>query len=522
MDIDIKKVTVLPRAEWDRIKARLEPQTATEARMEAIIAERERLHQKSINTVKNWSNTIQGQRQKKLEARKLRLEAEEVELQKIDRQEAQFQQAKRREAIDKAKTLQYYETDRVKEFHGAMLLSEVLKERDQQVEMRKKIAKMQKEREAQYDAAFINQFKDQVDTEEAKRKNAKEKTLQVADYQKQQRELKAKNLEKELKAEILLGKSYKAADDAHKKWVHAKHQRERNEKKTLKLDILNQISQKKNLAEFDFLQQQEEDKEILLFNQAKNSLKKKRKEKEREIAEALSTQRRKMVNAIELDIKARDKHENDILSKYLQEKDQKDAQAAQHKADKLAQCLSEIKQHRISEMDRLNRLDQEERLKNEENLEKRIIEDNKYLESEKERVQQQRVAAEELKEFHITQINEMAARERLHTDRNMGCDQAEKEVLIQEEAEFQKYAGEVIQRAKERNVNTYPLVKAARPGAGGGHGPINKGGIRPSFMSGDSYGVQLPTYQKNSTDEVKNIYGSKHIGHAKKRFGFVW
>ena len=41
-------------------------------------------------------------------------------------------------------------------------------------------------------------------------------------------------------------------------------------------------------------------------------------------------------------------------------------------------------------------------------------------------------------------------------------------------------------------------------------------------MSGDSYGVQLPTYQKNSTDEVKNIYGSKHIGHAKKRFGFVW
>lgn len=130
--------------------------------------------------------------------------------------------------------------------------------------------------------------------------------------------------------------------------------------------------------------------------------------------------------------------------------------------------------------------------------------------------------AENLRDFHIKQINEMAARERLHTDRNMTCDKAEKEVLMQEEEEFQKYAGEVITRAKERNVNIYPLIKAARPGAGGGHGPINKGGIRPSFMSGDSYGVQLPTYQKDSTDDVKNIYGSKHIGHAKKRFGFVW
>merc|ERR1712173_335662 len=148
MELDIKKVTVLPRSEWERIKARLEPESAHEKNAAAIIAERERLHEKSIETVKNWSNTIQGQRTRKLEARKLRLENEEKELQKIDREEAKFQQAKRREAIDKAKTLQYHQTDRVKQFHGAMLLSEVLKERDQQVVMRKKISQMLKEREA--------------------------------------------------------------------------------------------------------------------------------------------------------------------------------------------------------------------------------------------------------------------------------------------------------------------------------------------------------------------------------------
>lgn len=522
MEIDIKKVTVLPRNEWNRIKARLEPQTETEKRNQSIIAERERLHQKSIDTVKNWSNTIQGQRQKKLEARKLRLEAEEVELQKIDKEEAKFQQAKRREAIDKAKTLQYYETDRVKEFHGAMLLSEVLKERDQQVEMRKKIAQMQKDRESYYDSAYVGQYKNQVDNEESRRLEAKNKTLAVANYQKQQRQLKSKQLEKELKAEIALGQSYKAQDDAHKQWVKDKNEKEIGQKKALKLDILGQIEQKKRLAEFDFLQQKEEDGEIILFNQAKAALKKKRQDKEKEIQAALQEQRRVMCNKIESDNNRIDQQREIQANNVRKLKEQQDDIKAARKQLKLEKCLEEIKNHRLQEVKRLENIVLEEKLKDEENLARRIVQDNEYLTSEKKKGENKRQVAENLRDFHIKQINEMAARERLHTDRNMACDKAEKEVLMQEEEEFQKYAGEVITRAKERNVNIYPLIKAARPGAGGGHGPINKGGIRPSFMSGDSYGVQLPTYQKDSTDDVKNIYGSKHIGHAKKRFGFVW
>ena len=35
----------------------------------------------------------------------------------IDIEEAKFQAAKRKEAIEKAKTQQYYQTDRVKNFH---------------------------------------------------------------------------------------------------------------------------------------------------------------------------------------------------------------------------------------------------------------------------------------------------------------------------------------------------------------------------------------------------------------------
>lgn len=60
---------------------------------------------------------LQGQRQKKLEAKKIREEIEEEERKQIDLEEAKFQEMKRKEAIERAKTLQYYQIDRVKGFH---------------------------------------------------------------------------------------------------------------------------------------------------------------------------------------------------------------------------------------------------------------------------------------------------------------------------------------------------------------------------------------------------------------------
>merc|ERR1712110_819376 len=145
--MNVRKVTVLPRDQWIQINNRLAEKSPDEMHSEERIKERERLREKSKSVVKHWSNTIQGQRQRKLKAKEERAEAEELELQRIDREEAKFQQAKRREAIDRAKTLQYYQTDRVKNFHRAMVLSEVLKERDAQLAMKAELAKFNEMRD---------------------------------------------------------------------------------------------------------------------------------------------------------------------------------------------------------------------------------------------------------------------------------------------------------------------------------------------------------------------------------------
>lgn len=57
-----------------------------------------------------------------MEEKKIREEIEEEERKQIDLEEAKFQEQKRKEAIEKAKTLQYYQIARVKRFHVSILI----------------------------------------------------------------------------------------------------------------------------------------------------------------------------------------------------------------------------------------------------------------------------------------------------------------------------------------------------------------------------------------------------------------
>ena len=76
-----------------------------------------------------------------MEARKLRQANEEEERTAIDLEEAKYQAEKRKEALDKARTQQYYQTDRVKYFHSALILTELMNEREAQLELKKMIEK---------------------------------------------------------------------------------------------------------------------------------------------------------------------------------------------------------------------------------------------------------------------------------------------------------------------------------------------------------------------------------------------
>ncbi len=60
---------------------------------------------------------FQGARERKLEMKRLREEQEEERKKNLDLEEEKLAAERRREHIEKAKQLKYYETDRIRTFH---------------------------------------------------------------------------------------------------------------------------------------------------------------------------------------------------------------------------------------------------------------------------------------------------------------------------------------------------------------------------------------------------------------------
>ncbi len=92
-------------------------------------------------------------------------------------------------------------------------------------------------------------------------------------------------------------------------------------------------------------------------------------------------------------------------------------------------------------------------------------------------------------------------------------------LIVEEEIQFQKYATQVIETARKSERNTFPLLKAARDGIGGGLGPVF-GGLRPSYLVHDESGVEMPSYVSGTTQNIKELNETPDIQQSKKRLGF--
>uniref|UniRef100_A0A3Q3AXX0 Cilia and flagella associated protein 210 n=1 Tax=Kryptolebias marmoratus TaxID=37003 RepID=A0A3Q3AXX0_KRYMA len=166
---DLRQDTVLRKTDWIRVQDDLRGVNKEKQRLREAAKQREALHLQSKEVVKLWSNTTT--RQKKLEAKKIREQIEEEERKRIVDEEANFKEQQRQEAIEKARTQMYYQTNRVKGLHSALLLTEVLKEREAQIELKRRIESASKD----VDTKFLEAAKTR---EDEALKQEQEKALQ--------------------------------------------------------------------------------------------------------------------------------------------------------------------------------------------------------------------------------------------------------------------------------------------------------------------------------------------------------
>ncbi|XP_077978349.1 cilia- and flagella- associated protein 210-like [Glandiceps talaboti] len=518
---DLRQVTVLSQKDWGRIQDQLSRKSREAQRLQAEREEKLALHARSKDVVKNWSNTIAGQRLKKLEARKIREEKDEEEKVQIDIEEAKFQAEKRKEAIQKAKTQQYYQTDRVKGFHGALLLTEVLKEREAQIELKKAKERASAGKDKDLLARHQRELEMGILEDQAKALTAIEERRQTKEFQLAQIHGHLRQEELDKLSDVREGEEIKRNVERYEAEKRRIEDIKRRERESLMKAHLQTVKDRDLIRAVEQQKEEEEDDEIRIFAAAKKKMSKLRKERERELWQKKQDHTNTMIELLHQQLRQKVDNEDDRIARAVAQREAKEQYEDAEKEEKLKTDLLSIAEHRATQMKLAQEKEREIKRGERENLALRLEADNIFKKQQEEKQTGMRGDAKALQDFHETQITERRTKEGQAIQEQLDHDKRNVELLGLEEQQFQEYADKVITHCKRNGRNVYPLVKAAREGHGGGLGPVfeGKGGIRPSYLVQDNSGVELPTYQKDSTEDVKS---GQNSGDSRKRLGFVW
>ncbi|XP_044071942.1 coiled-coil domain-containing protein 173 [Siniperca chuatsi] len=518
---DLRQVTVLTKAEWLRIQDELNQVNKDKESMREAAKQREALHLQSKEVVKLWSNTIAGQRQKKLEAKQIREQIEEEKRKLTDKEEAKYQEQKRKEAIEKAKTQLYYQTDHVKGLHRALLLTEVLKEREAQIELKQRIKSASKD----VDKEFMDMVKTRED--EALRQE-QEKALQ----KKLERQAIAEDLKNQIKENKLVREQQKIEnkkDGEETQRLHELYQwgqrmeeeRQAQQKRNLMQAHLEHLTNRDLIRATDAQKQEAKEEQRKLFLSAKQKMMKLRKDKERELFREAQLRREKIMNKLTITQQEQTVSEEQRITKAVAEQDAKQAQKQWEEEERRANMLKSIAAHREVMRQEKEQRDKMAKQNTRETLLAKIEADRIFSEKQQLKAQKIKEDGRKIQDFNATQMAEKSARHQQLRREEHEFEAKNTELTAEEENQFQQYSQHIINAAAEAQRNVFPLCKAAREGIGGGLGPASSA-VRPRYLVKDSTGAQMPKYVSGATQNIKKLHEAVDIHEAKRRLGFTW
>uniref|UniRef100_UPI00398F326F cilia- and flagella- associated protein 210 n=1 Tax=Pristiophorus japonicus TaxID=55135 RepID=UPI00398F326F len=513
--VDLRQVTVLPKAEWQRMQDDMNGINREAEFLRAQMEEREALHLKSKEVTKHWTNTIAGQRQLRLDARKIREEKEEAEKKQIDLEEAKYMAQKRKESMERARTLLFYQTDRVKGFNAALLLTEALKERETQIELNQKKIKLLKRQDKSLLEEMQRLLNSSEDEEYQKIMKQKEKRMALSDFHQQQIKKNEQLKEQEKQQDIMEGKEIKKLAQLYQLELNNIEDINRQKKHNNMINHMAHIENMNIIKELEKQKEELQDEDIRLFVSTKQKMLKLRKQRQAEIDKEKEDHKKLMINLVSEQMKGEAHDEMHRINKAAEEIEAKREMEIKKKEEKTMADLKAIEEHRIITIKKHKEKEKEEKLQTIEILHAKMEKDYNHHEQEKKKKQKSVREGESTQSYLVEQMVEKKAKALYKRAGELEHEQKTMALLEIEKKQFEDYAQQVIDAAAKKGRNIYPLLKAAHQGIGGGHGPvlIGKGGIRPSYQVMDISGTQLPNYQ---IETIKKIHDKCDIQSSKK------
>ncbi|XP_053296325.1 cilia- and flagella- associated protein 210 [Pleuronectes platessa] len=518
---DLRQVTVLTKAEWQRIQNEVKQGERDKESMREAENQRKALHLKSKQMVKEWPDTIANQRQKKLEAKKIREQIEEEKRKQLDIEEAEYNDQQRKEAIVKAKTQLYYQTDQIKGLHSALLLTEVLKEREAQIELKKRIKSVSKDVEKEFINLAGTRKDEALREEEEKAAQRKLEKLAVAEELKNQmkkHELARERQERENKKE---GEEILRLHELYLMEQRMEEERQEEQKRNLKQAQLEHVNKRDLMRAAEAQKQAAEEEQRKLFLSAKQKMMKLRKEKETELFREVQRQREGLMKKLTDQQQEQTVNEDQRIAKAVAEQEARREQQLREEEEKRAAGSRSIAEHRELMRQETEQRDKEEQQRSRDMQVAKKEADSIFCEKEKAKAQRIREDLKKIQDCNSKRMAAKAARQQQLRREEEEFEARTRALLAEEEKQFLIYSHEVIHAAAEAQRDVFPLCKAASEGIGGGLGPVF-GGVRPSYMVQDRSGAQMPNYSSGATQNIKELHETVDIQEAKKRLGFMW
>ncbi|XP_068560425.1 cilia- and flagella- associated protein 210 [Cebidichthys violaceus] len=506
---DLRQVTVLTKSEWLRIQDELTQVNKDKERIREAAKQREALHLQSQEVVKLWPNTIASQMQKKMEAKKIREEIEEEKRKLADKEEAEYQEQQRKEAVEKAQSQLFYQTDRVKGLHGALLLTEVLKEREAQIELKQRMKN-----------ASENVDKEFLDTTKTREAEALRQEQKKALHKKLGRQAVAEELKKQVKESELVrerqkienkkdGEETQRLQELHQWEQKTEEERQAKLKRDLMHAHMEHVTNRDLIKAADAQKQEAEEEQRKLFLSAKQKMMKLREDKEKELFREAQTHREKIMNKLAVTQQDQTDREEQRIAKAVAEQEANKAQQQREKREKKAKMLESIAAHRELTRQEKEQSDKSTKQNTRDTLQAKKEADRIFSEKQQVKAQRMKDDGRKLRDFNATQMADKSARGQQLRREEHEFEVKNAELIAEEENQFLQYSQHIIRAAAEAQRNIFPLCKAG-------------GGVGPSYLVQDLTGAQMPKYVSGSTQNIKKLNEAEDIQEAKRRLGFTW
>ncbi|KAJ7415582.1 Coiled-coil domain-containing protein 173 [Willisornis vidua] len=464
-EADLRQVIVFPKAEWERIQ----DSTKEAAHTLDEKKEQEEMHLGSKAAVKDPPNATVSLAQEKLKAKQLREEKEEAKRKLLDLEEAKFREAKRKEIIDHAKTYLSYQNERMKQFHSALLFTEVLKERDAQVEFKKLKSVDNKKREREEE---VRLFKEYVlrEREKAQQHYMKEQAVckcqleQIKEHE-HQADLAKLEYKREAEETERLNQLYQLEVQRRKE----KEQEEKAERQRLYHEY---VADQKIIKAIEEQKQMEEDDRIKAHFKAKETIAQMRKKKEAEMRRKAQEHQDRMVTQLSKQLSEALKMEDDRLARDIAKQEAEEENKRKEKEARQKAAIESIAEYRATVMKMQMEKKRQEKEEAEKELKVLMEKDRIYHEMEKAKKQGRYGANVKVQKIQIQQMAEKQAKQQQEKQADLDYEAQNEAIALGKEREFQSYAKQVIESESKTTHRLYPLLKACKDGRGLGHGPF--------------------------------------------------